>query len=281
MTDDELDAIARELYALTPDAFTAARNARAHATTDRALAVRVKALRKPVVSAWAVGLLVREGLLAEALALAASLREAQDDLDAAELAALGRQRRQLVTALGARAVDAARERGVTVSAAARDDVEKTVNAAMMDAAAAAAVLSGRLIAPLVAGGFDDADLADAVGGSLPGAGPAPTRDDLAERRARREAEKAAREAERLAGEAAREAARAEAAYEKARDRARHLAERIDDLERDLARLRLDAAAADAALEKATSRRREYADRARAAEGRARTARAALDDPPVR
>jgi hypothetical protein len=281
MTDDELDAIARELYALTPDAFTAARNARAHATTDRALAVRVKALRKPVVSAWAVGLLVREGLLAEALALAASLREAQDDLDAAELAALGRQRRQLVTALGARAVDAARERGVTVSAAARDDVEKTLNAAMMDAAAAAAVLSGRLIAPLVAGGFDDAGLADAVGGSLSGAGPAPTRDDLAERRARREAEKAAREAERLAGEAAREAARAEAAYEKARDRARHLAERIDDLERDLARLRIDAAAADDALEEATSRRREYADRARAAEGRARTARAALDDPPVR
>ena len=93
--DAALDEIAVELYALTPEEFTAARNARA-AASARALAARVKALRKPTVAAWAVDRLAREGQLADALDLAAALRDAQDDLDAAELSRLGRQRRGLV-----------------------------------------------------------------------------------------------------------------------------------------------------------------------------------------
>ena len=102
-----------------PEEFTDARNARA-AASDRALAARVKALRKPTASAWAVDLLARDGQLAEALELAGALREAQDDLDAAELGRLSRQRRSLVSALATQAVDLARDRGVTVSAAARE-----------------------------------------------------------------------------------------------------------------------------------------------------------------
>ena len=58
----QLDAIAAELYALPPEEFTEARNARA-ATADRALAASVKALRKPTASAWAVDLLARDGQL--------------------------------------------------------------------------------------------------------------------------------------------------------------------------------------------------------------------------
>ena len=179
----QLDAIAVELYALPPEEFTDARNARA-AASDRALAARVKALRKPTASAWAVDLLARDGQLAEALELAGALREAQDDLDAAELGRLSRQRRSLVSALATQAVDLARDRGVTVSAAARSDVEKTINAAVMDAAAAAAVMTARLVRPLEASGFDAVDVSDAVGGSLPGVpdAPPPSRDDLAERR---------------------------------------------------------------------------------------------------
>ena len=50
-------------------------------------------------AAWAVDLLARDGQLAEALELAGALREAQDDLDGAELARLSRQRRALVAAL--------------------------------------------------------------------------------------------------------------------------------------------------------------------------------------
>lgn len=272
---DDLDAIAAELYSLEPDGFTAARNARA-AASDKPLAAQIKALRKPVVSAWAVGLLARDGQLAEAVELAAALREAQDDLDAAELSALGRQRRALVAALTAQAVQAADARGVTVGAAARDDIEKTLNAAMMDAAAAAAVLSGRLVKPLVAGAFDEEELRDAVGGSLPGAPAEPPRDDLAERRARKAAEKAVREAERAAGEAERELARVDARRAKAQERVDHIAERIGDLERDLERLRADSAEATAELERREGERREAADAARTAQKKAETARDALD-----
>lgn len=272
----QLDAIAAELYALPPAEFTAARNARA-AASDPSLAKRVRALRKASVAAWTVNLLAREGQLADALELAAALREAQDDLDAAEMSRLGRQRRQLVSALAKQAVGLAEDAGVAVSAAARDDVEKTINAAVLDASAAAAVMTGRLVKPLEAGDIEPDALADAVGGSVPGiAAPAP-RDDLAERRARKAAEKTAREAERLVGEAERELARADARRVKAQERVDHIAERIDDLRRDLSQLEADA---KAAAEKLGAVEREHAassakarDAARAAE----RAQRALDD----
>lgn len=271
----DLDAIAAELYALPPAEFTAARNREA-GMADRAIAAQVKALRKPTVAAWAVNLLAREGQLAEALELSAALREAQDDLDAAELSRLGRHRRQLVAALASRAVELAGDAGVTVSAAARDDVEKTVNAAVVDAAAAAAVLTARLVSPLEAGAFEPSDLADAVGGSLPGAQPAPARDDLAERRARKAAEKAAREAERAANEAERELARIDAQRQKLQERVDHAAERIDDLRRDLERLEGDRDTAEKALAEVEEQRREAASRARAAASDAQRARDALE-----
>lgn len=244
--DAQLDAIAAELYALPPAEFTAARNARA-AASDPALAKRVKALRKATVAAWTVNLLAREGQLAEAVELSAALREAQDDLDSAELSRLGRQRRALVAGLASQAVELARSAGVAVSGAARDDVEKTINAAVVDASAAAAVLTARLVAPLEAGDIEPGALAEAVGGSIPGAEVPPVRDDLAERRARKAAEKAVREAERLANEADRELARIDARQVKAQERADHIAERIEDLRRDLARLEEEASEATAKL----------------------------------
>ena len=271
----QLDEIAVELYALPPEQFTAARNARA-AASDRALAVQVKALRKPTVAAWAVDRLAREGQLADALELAGALREAQEDLDAAELSRLGRQRRQLVAALAAQAVELAKDAGVSVSGAARDDVEKTINAAVMDAAAAAAVMSARLVKPLEAGAFEPDDLADALGGSVPGVAAPPPRDDLAERRARKAAEKAAREAERAANEAERELAKIEAQRDKARERADHVGERIDDLRRDLERLEAESAALTAELAELDGNHAEAASRARTAAKDADRARRSLD-----
>lgn len=273
-----LDAIAAELYALAPDDFTAARNARA-AASDRALAARVKALRKPTAAAWAVDLLARDGQLAEALELAGALREAQDDLDSAELARLSRQRRALVAALATQAVGLARDKGVSISAAARADVEKTINAAVMDAAAAAAVMTARLVRPLEATGFDAVDVSEAVGGSLPGLpdAPAPNRDDLAERRARKAAEKALREAERAAGEADRELAKVDAKLTKARERADHLAERIEDLRSELAKLEADAAKVAQDVGRLDGERTDAAARARAAERDAQKARRALPE----
>jgi hypothetical protein len=271
-----LDAVALELYALAPEDFTAARNARAGAS-DRSLAARIKALRKPTASAWAVDLLAREGQLAEALELAAALREAQDDLDSAELTRLSRQRRALVAALATQAVGLAEDRGVTISGAARADVEKTINAAVMDAAAAAAVMTGRLVRPLEATGFDAVDVSDAVGGSLPGAPdlPPPSRDDLAERRARKAAEKALREAERASGEAERELAKIDAKLAKARERGDHLAERIDDLRTELARMETDAQKVGRDIEGLDEERSAAAARARAAEREAEKARSVL------
>jgi hypothetical protein len=278
MTHDPaaLDELAAELYGLAPQDFTAARNARA-AKAGGDLARSVKALRKPTVAAWAVNLLVRDGQLGEAVELSRALHEAQDDLDAAELTALGRQRRQLVAALTRRAADLADAAGTALSAAARDDVSSTVNAAIVDAAVAAAVLTGRLVRPVDAAA-DPAALAEAVGGSLPGvaAPAAPSRDDLAERRARKAAEAAAREADRAASEAGRTLARAEARLTKARERVDHLAERIDDVRTELARLEDDArGAADAQREREAEHRAAAAaakDAARSAE----RARAALE-----
>ncbi|MCH6231959.1 transposase [Microbacterium sp. CFH 31415] len=271
----DLDAIAAELYVLPPAEFTAARNARA-GMADRSIAAQVKGLRKPTVAAWTVNLLARGGRLGEALELSAALREAQDDLDAAELSRLGRQRRALVAALATQAAGLAKDAGVAVSAAARDDVEKTINAAVMDAAAAAAVMTGRLVSPLEAGAFEEADLVDAVGGSLPGVAAPRQRDDLAERRARKAAEKAAREAERLANEAERELARIDAQRTKLQERVDHVSERIDDLRRDLERLEAEQAKAQAALGQVEEERGAAASRARSAAKDAERARDALD-----
>lgn len=273
---NDLDAIAAELYALPPAEFTAARNARA-GMADRSVAAQVKALRKPTVAAWVVNLLARDGQLGEALELSAALREAQDELDAAELSRLGRQRRALVGALASQAVELASDAGVPVSAAARDDVEKTINAAVMDASAAAAVMSGRLITPLEAGAFEPADLIDAVGGSVPGVVAPPARDDLAERRARKAAEKAAREAERAANEAERELAKVEARRAKAQERADHVGERIDDLRRDLERLEAEQAKVSADLASIDEEHGAAASRARSAAKEAERARSVLED----
>ncbi|KRA25575.1 transposase [Microbacterium sp. Root61] len=267
---------AAELYALTPDEFTAARNARAGAS-DRASAAAIKALRKPSAAAWTINLLAREGRLTDALELAAALRDAQEDLDAAELARLGRQRRSLVSALARDAVALAAERGVTVGAAARDDLEKTINAAMMDAGAAAAVQSGRLVHGLEASGFDAVDISDAVAGAGPAAAAPRSRDDLAERRARKAAEQAAREADRLSSEAERALTKVEARLAKTRERADLLNERIDDLREQLARMERDAEAIEAEVRGMESEHRDAASAAKSAADRAERARAALDE----
>lgn len=272
--DDALDEIAVELYTLTPAEFTNARNARA--TLAGGLATRVKALRKPTVAAWAVDRLARQGQLAEAFELAAALREAQDDLDAAELSRLGRQRRQLVAALATEAVHLAKEGGVAVSPAAREEVEKTINAAVLDAAAAAAVMSARLVKALDPGALEPDDLADAVGGSVPGAAEAASRDDLAERRARKAAEKAAREAERASNEAERELGQVEARRGRARERADLVEERIGDLRRDLERLEAESAALQKDLAGLEEEHRAAASRARSAAKDADRARRALE-----
>jgi hypothetical protein len=245
-----LDAAAADLLALPPAQFTAARNARAEEVGGM-VGRRIAKLRKPTLAAWAVNLLARDGQLGEAVELAQALREAQDDADAAEMTRLGRQRRQLVTALARRAADLAADAGAPLSPTMRDAVEKTVNAAIIDPHAAAMILTGRLVASVDLA--DDTDPSAAVAGSVPegaAVAEAPARDDLAQRRARKAAERAVREAERARSDADRALAGAKTRESTARERADRVRERLESLRAEIARVEKDAAAADAAVDAA-------------------------------
>lgn len=271
-----LDAIARELYAVPPAEFTAARAARAR-EAGRALAAQITALRKPSVAAWAVDLMAREGLLGEAIELGAALREAQEGLDAPALADLGRQRRALCASLAGQAAERASDAGVSVSGAARADIERTLTAAMIDADAAAAVLSARLATAIEATGLGDVDLTGTIGGSIPAAAsPEPPSDDLAERRARKALERAARDAEREAESAEREHAHAAAREDRAQSAVDRLRARVADLQRELDHTTAELTEAEAALAEAAQATAPAAAEARAAARRADAARAALD-----
>jgi hypothetical protein len=137
---------------------------------DRELAAAVGRLRRPTLAAWAVNLLAREraGLLDQVTSLGEALRAAQDQLQGDELRALGRQRRQLVSAVTAEVRALADSAGRPLGEAAGRQVEETLHAALADPEAAAAVRSGLLTTPLASSGVES--WADVV--AVPGAGEA-------------------------------------------------------------------------------------------------------------
>lgn len=271
---DTLAGIAAELLALPPGEFTAARTARAKAASDREIARAITAIRKPTVAAWAVDALVRAhpGDIDRMLEVAAALREAQEDLDATAMRELSSRRRAVAGMLAATAVEVAAEAGVTVSASAREDVERTLNAGMLDAAAGEAVRSARLVRTLEAVGMEPVDLEGALAGGAPPL-PAPvSRDELAPRRARKQAERAARVAAADASDAERALRKAEASLASARERADHAEERAAELRRELTRLDREAEAASTAVaaceqdvERAKRRHAEAADASKKAQ----------------
>jgi hypothetical protein len=234
----DLRQIADELYGLAPGSFTAERNARAkdaRSAGDRELATAIGHLPRPSVAAWAANLLVRERAdqVEQVLALGALLRDAQEDLDPAALRSLGAQRRQVVAALGKEAGRLAAGHGQALSAAAVEELEQTLQAAMTDEAAGEALRTGRLVRSLSAEGLE-VDLADAVAVPAPAAPAADARPkkgiarvDEVERKRREKAE--------------RELASARAALEEAQT-AKGKAEQVrDDVEqrREKARARRD------------------------------------------
>ena len=97
-TDPLLDAADR-LYGLTLAEFTPARDAlvKEH-KSDKDLAAALKKLKKPSLAAWVVNLLVRRDAaqVDQVLVVGEALRQAQADLDGAELRQLTRQRRREV-----------------------------------------------------------------------------------------------------------------------------------------------------------------------------------------
>ncbi len=260
---------ADELYDLHPSEFTAARNAAAKDSPDRA---EIMALAKPSAAAWVVNLLVRQrnADVTAALELGEQLREAQADLDRASLAELTKQRRALVAALARQGADLAEVRGHKVSAAAVEEVAQTLQAAMADADAAAAVSSGRLVRSLEAIGLS-VDLEGAVAGddARPRARASAPADELEEKRA----EKRRREAQ---ARAALEAAETE--HSKAERRVADALRARDAIEEHLAAaqetvksIKRSLAEAEKQLKAASSERDE-------AEAAARTARLGVSQP---
>ncbi len=200
MADDIERAIDR-LYAEAPDGFTAARDALAKelkAAGDDEGAKRVKALRKPVRTAWTVNRLVREDpdAVQQLLAAGERLRAAQQRTlsggGADELRDRSDERRRLVNGLTERA---ARSLGdAEPPAAAVEEIASTLEAASIEEQAGAAVLEGRLTKPLPRpAGFGD------VAGlkSIPGGKPReePERPAAEERAERRRHERELRDAE--------------------------------------------------------------------------------------
>jgi hypothetical protein len=160
------DDAATELYGRSPAEFTAARDERAgqaRAAGQKDVAAAIKKLSRPTVSAWLVNLLARHAspAIGELLSVGESLRAAQQHLDGEQIRELSGQRRKVIAGLVQEAGRLAAEHGQTVGAPVLREVETTLDAAVVDPHASAAVAAGRLTKPLayagVGGGADDQD----------------------------------------------------------------------------------------------------------------------------
>jgi hypothetical protein len=294
--DDELLAVADELYALPLEDFTPARDAKAkELKADKQLAAAVKKLKKPSVAAWIVDLFVRREAeqVEQVIAVGAALREAQEDMDGAELRALTKQRRQLTSAVTEQVRALARDEGLKLTQPVADQVEATLTAAMLDPACAQAVRSGLLTAALRSTGVDEVDVAAAV--ALPEAlgfaaspttaeEPAPPElhvvpedaDDAAARR-REAAEQALADAEDRVSDAEEALSEATASVEELQARSLQLQSEIDEVRRRLSELESSAEDTDEELDEAESSQEE-ATTAKAAAVKTRdAARKTLDD----
>jgi hypothetical protein len=154
----DADDVADELYALPPEQFIAARNARAQAAKaagDKETAARIAGLRKPTVLAWLVNLLVRQlpDEIGAFLDLGDALREATATLSGPELRQLSGQRHRLVQALVRQARELARQAGYRTTEDVARGLEETLAAALTDPAVAEQLRVGRLTSGLTATGF--------------------------------------------------------------------------------------------------------------------------------
>jgi hypothetical protein len=234
-TDEVLD----RLYGLPLDEFTSARDRLADELReqgDRDAATRIKKLRRPTVSAWAVNQLVRNHR-SEVL----ELLSVGEDVRAAQRAAVsggGAEGIRDVTARRRRVVDrlldltenVLAQAGHGTSRSTLDKVGDTLMAATVDEEAADAVRAGRLERELApSSGFE------ALAGQIPVPKAASKPDRQAQERARR-AEDRVRDAEEAAEEADREARHLEQQAERTRGeagRARRRAERAAERAREL------------------------------------------------
>lgn len=150
----DLRDVAADLYGVAPADFVAAR-ATAAAGADSGLRADIKALRKPTASAAAVNALTRRdpALIDRILALGDRMRDAFAARDRDAIRELTRQRQRLLQAA---------LRDLDTSPAVGREVEETLQAAVIDPAAAAAVRSGMLVRALESTGVESVDVSEAV-----------------------------------------------------------------------------------------------------------------------
>jgi hypothetical protein len=205
----DVDHVIDDLYGLSPGEFTAARDARAaeaRKSGDRAAAESLKKLRKPSAGAWLSNQLARQRSkdVENLITLGGKLRAAQDRLDGEKIRRLSKARNEAIASLLREARSLAAQSGAAVSEAAAEDLEATLNAALVDPEAAEAVRRGRLTGALRYSGLGSASAASDVR-AVGSAGPKGNRDrrkpDLSSARdavalAQRELEKANRAVER-------------------------------------------------------------------------------------
>lgn len=214
-----------DLYGLPLEEFTAARNELARSFKERGetdAAGRVKKLKKPPVSAWAVNQLVRDdrASVEQLLDLVDRLKEARS---ASDIQRLGARRRELVAKLTKKAGQLAEAGGHAASASTLQRVTRTLQAGAEEEEREL-LLRGALPDDLEPAGFD------ALGGfSLDAFDSAPEPEDDTNEldELRRVAAAAEEEAARLGEEAERAEAAALAASEAASEARRRAREARD------------------------------------------------------
>lgn len=260
----DLREVAGELYGSASAEFVQ-RRSEAAAGADRALAKEIRAFRKPTASAAAINALVRErpDAVEDVLDIGDRMREAFADRDRQAIRELTRERQRLLQKA---------TQGLGLSSAVEREVEETLQAAVVDPAAAAAVRSGMLLRALESTGVEEVDVSDAV--ALPidvgsSAAPRPTRRKQAGMGEEAAADAAAAEEpaqeERESASERRERQRRIRTAEKALERARDAADGLDDeLDAEVDR-RTDLEGERETLERRLERTTEELAEARAAE----------------
>jgi hypothetical protein len=153
----DLDAVADELYGLTPDDFISTRAARekqAKGTDNKDLATAIHRLSKPNAVAWLVNHLVRKhpGDIQSLLELGSGMRKATANLSS-DLRELSRRQHQVVRGLVQQAEQLAKAAGRPMSADTVRSLEETLYAALADPCAADSIAAGRLTTGLSTTGF--------------------------------------------------------------------------------------------------------------------------------
>jgi hypothetical protein len=281
----ERDAIADELYALRPDEFAGARDARVkevRASGNAPLARELAQLRKPTQSAWLINLLWRDqqDVVEQFLELGGELLRAQAEASGPELRRLTTQRRELEAGLIRHARSLAEQAGVSVSASMEREAQETLSAALARPEVADEVRSGRLVKPAAYAGFGTS-VSVAPRTQVPAPPPAPPPDDFQAKaaqkaRERREAAERTVQETRIALRAATDLV-AERARAREAAQARHAAllEDIDRAKAALAALEGQAADATKATKDAERAVKEAETDQRAAEDDLRKAEEAL------